>query len=127
MDYEAVKACAQLSEQEKIAFPEVVRLLNEAGIDLYYADLLVPSNTFYSHDEAYVVPCSISSKKELGLKFNAENVEKAIRLAQFGQIKYQEFLRLIMSAGVIAYYVFIKGRKAVYFGRLGEQHIEPFP
>jgi hypothetical protein len=32
-----------------------------------------------------------------------------------------------MNSGVISYMVFITGRKAVYFGRCGEQHVEEFP
>lgn len=127
MDYEAIETCSLQAEQEKIAFPEVVMRLDQAGVDLYYADLLVPCRTYYAGDEAYMVPSSIGSKKELGAIFKAQDIEKAIRLIQQGKIAYQEFLRLVMAAGVVAYFVFIKGRKAVYVGKLGEQYIEPFP
>jgi len=31
------------------------------------------------------------------------------------------------AAGVIAYWVFLTGKKVVYFGRKGEVHTEEFP
>jgi uncharacterized protein YbcV (DUF1398 family) len=127
MDYEICKECARLSDQEKITFPEVVARLEQANIELYYADLLVPSKTFYSGNEAYVMPCSLKSDKIIGAEFNRDNIIKAIRLIQSGQINYQEFLRQVMEAGVVSYFVFIKGRKAIYFGKMGEQHVEQFP
>lgn len=126
MNYEVVRECTLLSEQEKITFPEVVARLDEAGIEMYYADLLVPSKTYYSKNEAYVVPCTYKEKL-VGTQFKEELVLHAIRLIQSGKIKYEEFLRKIMEAGVVSYFVFIKGRKAIYFGKLGEQHVEPFP
>lgn len=127
MNYAIAKECSLLSEQEKITFPEVVARLGKAGVELYYTDLLAPSKTYYSKSEAYVVPGSLESEKVLGPVFNSDAVAHAIRQIQTGKIQYQEFLRLIMEAGVISYFVFIKGRKAIYFGKLGEQHVESFP
>ncbi len=116
-----------LSAEEKITFPEVVARLKEANIELYYADLLVPTKTYYSKNEAYVVPFTLKSEKNVGSVFKGEQVKDAIVQIQTGKIKYQEFLRKIMQAGVISYFVFINGHKAIYFGKLGEQHVEEFP
>jgi len=127
MNYEVVKECAALAEQEKIAFPEVVARLDKAEIDFYYTDLLIPNKTFYANNEAFVVPCSFNSKKKVSNVFKADKVVQAIRLCQSMQIKYQEFIKLVKEAGVISYFVFIKGRKMVYFGKRGEQLIENFP
>jgi uncharacterized protein YbcV (DUF1398 family) len=125
MDYEAIKECTTLSD--KVPFPEIVARLDAADVELYYADLLIPSKTYYSKNEAYALPFSLKSEKKVGTAFNADHVVQAIRQIQSGQIHYQEFLRQVMEAGVVSYFVFIKGAKAIYFGRLGEQHVEQFP
>ena len=33
----------------------------------------------------------------------------------------------ILAAGCVGYFVCLTGRRAVYFGRTGENYIEPFP
>ncbi len=127
MNYQVVKECTVLSDEGKITFPESVRRLVEGGIELYYADLLASIKTYYSKNEAYTVNFSFASKREVSSIFSAEGVKGAIRQIQSGQINYQEFLRKIMDSGIISYMVFLTGKKAVYFGRYGEQHIEEFP
>jgi hypothetical protein len=32
-----------------------------------------------------------------------------------------------MAAGITAFWVFLTGRKVIYFGRKGEIHVEEFP
>ena len=36
-------------------------------------------------------------------------------------------LRRVMAAGTTSYSVYLNGRKAIYFGRNGDFHVEPFP
>lgn len=127
MNYESIKECTVLSEQEKIPFLEVVSRLNANGIDVYYADLLTLTKTYYSENNAFSIPFEVKAEKIVKEEFSSEKIIQAIRLSQSGKIKYQEFLRLAMEAGVISYFVFIKGRKAIYLGRKGEQHVENFP
>lgn len=127
MNYEVVKECTELSEKEKILFPDVIARLNEAGVELYYADLLNATKTYYSKNEAFSVPCMLNHEKKVSDVFNANQVIQAIRYSQSGQIKYQEFIKQVMDAGVFSYFVFIQGRKAIYYGKKGEQHIEEFP
>ena len=61
------------------------------------------------------------------LKFSAEGVEKAVRAIQRQQIAYREFCRLIADAGCVGYFVSLAGRRAVYYGRTGDEHVEWFP
>jgi uncharacterized protein YbcV (DUF1398 family) len=126
MNHEVAKECTHLSDEEKITFPEIIHRLSEAGIELYYTDLLAPSKTYYANDTSYTLDCSFQSKKVADI-FNFEGVIDAIRQIQSGQIQYQELIRKLMDSGVICYIVFIKGRKVIYFGRRGEYHVEEFP
>lgn len=127
MNFIIAQECSELSEQEKISFPEVVARLNAAGIDSYYADLLAASTTYYSGSEAYQVSRSKKTWLANHENFNSEKIIQALRSTQSGQIQYQEFIRQIMEAGVICYFVFLKGLKAVYIGRQGEEYVETFP
>lgn len=126
MNYEIANECATLSDQEKITFPEIVQRLMKADIELYYADLLQSNKTFYSGDTTHTVKC-LKKHDKVSPSFNLDGVVKAIKQIQFGEIKYQEFVKKIMDSGILCYMVFITGRKAIYFGRNGEQHIEHFP
>jgi uncharacterized protein YbcV (DUF1398 family) len=58
--------------------------------------------------------------------FSAEGVEKAVRANQRQEIAYREFCRLIAGAGCVGYFVSLAGRRAVYYGRTGDEHVEWF-
>jgi uncharacterized protein YbcV (DUF1398 family) len=124
---EVAEECTRLSDEEKATFPEIVKKLAQAGIELYYTDALTPSKTYYANNQAHTVSCHLKAKKEVADTFNPEKVVSAIRHIQSGQIQYQEFMKKIMEAGVVCYIVFIRGRKVIYFGKRGEEHIEEFP
>jgi uncharacterized protein YbcV (DUF1398 family) len=59
--------------------------------------------------------------------FSAEGVAHAVGATQAGQIKYRAFCRQIAAAGCAGYFVSLPGRRAVYYGRTGETHVEHFP
>jgi len=58
---------------------------------------------------------------------SAEGVAATIRAAQADTIRSPEIVRRLRAAGVIAYWVYMTGKKVVYFGRKGETHVELFP
>jgi uncharacterized protein YbcV (DUF1398 family) len=124
---DVMRQCKELSLRGEIAFPEVVRRLQEVGVERYHAD--------FTRDEcSYYMPCGESHVMRLGgpgepiaESFDAAKVEAAIRSIQRGEIVYVEFVRRIMAAGCVGYFVQIAGRRALYFGRNGDIHVEPFP
>jgi len=60
-------------------------------------------------------------------EFSPSEVVAAIRGAQADAIRYPEFVKRSVAAGVIAYWAFLTGKRVIYFGRKGEFHIEEFP
>ncbi len=38
-----------------------------------------------------------------------------------------EFVSRSTAAGTVGYWAFLTGKRVIYFGRKGEQHIEEFP
>jgi uncharacterized protein YbcV (DUF1398 family) len=108
-------------------FPQVVALLMAENVESYVVDLRQNLKTFYMpYGE------SLAEKFEFegeipAMEFSADKVIAAIRASQQGQVSYREFLVRVLDAGVTHYAVFLTGRKAVYYGRKGEAHVENFP
>jgi uncharacterized protein YbcV (DUF1398 family) len=108
-------------------FPEVIGLLLAEGVESYHADLVKLEKTFYMPDgETFVEELSYEPPT-IGNEFSADGVVAAIKAIQAKEIKYKEFLQQIMEAGTTAYFVFLDGKKAIYYGRKGDFHIENFP
>ncbi|HZZ30013.1 MAG TPA: hypothetical protein VFE46_18600 [Pirellulales bacterium] len=66
-------------------------------------------------------------QQPIGQEFSAPAVEAAVRQSQRNEHTYEDFVRKTMAAGCVGYFVHITGRHALYFGRKGETHLEPFP
>lgn len=115
------------SDEGRIAFGEVVRNLAAIGVERYHADLLRHEKTYYlPNGESHCVP-SATGQAETAIAFSAAGVEAAIRDSQAGRIRYRSFCERIAEAGCVGYIVSLAGQRAVYFGRTGECHVEPFP
>ncbi|HEX4321193.1 MAG TPA: DUF1398 family protein [Acidobacteriaceae bacterium] len=127
MNSEAMHAALEGSERGQMVFPEVVGTLMSAGVESYYADLLRREYTYYmpngeAHVERGTLPEAVVAEE-----FSRDGIVAAIRGAQADTVRYPEFVRLATAAGAAGYHVFLTGRRAVYFGRKGEIHIEEFP
>ncbi len=119
--------CARLSDQGKITFPEVVRKLTQVGVERYHTDLCVQEHVYYMpNGETHVEPMDLPPWP-VAKDFSEEWMKLAIQAIQSGEIHYMEFLRRIMLAGCVGYFVLLAGHKVQYFGRKGEIHIEPIP
>jgi uncharacterized protein YbcV (DUF1398 family) len=111
----------------KLVFPEVVRRLLEVGVESYFCDLATGTETFYFSNGKTQVEKMILRLSPVAEEFSSAEVIAAIRGAQADKIRYPEFVKRSVAAGVIAYWAFLTGRKVIYFGRKGEFHVEDFP
>lgn len=121
--YETVRG----SHTGEMTFPQIVGRLAEIGVERYHADYCRREKTFYlANGDSLVVtmPCE---RHAIGQQFSAPAVEAAVRQSQRGEHSYGDFLRKTMAAGCVGYFVQIAGRRALYFGRNGESHVELFP
>ena len=124
---EVMHECARLSDHGKISFPEVVRKLTRAGVERYHTDLCCQEHVYYMpNGETHVEPMDLP-RWPIANEFNDAWVELALKAIQSGEILYMEFLRRLMAAGCVGYFVLLAGRKTEYFGRMGEIHVDPFP
>ena len=110
-----------------LSFPEVVQMLVAEGVESYRADLIRFEKIFYMpNGESYSEKFSFEASP-VAVDFSETGVVAAIRAIQAKRINYQEFLRQIMAAGTTHYSVYLNGKRAIYFGRKGEFHVEYFP
>lgn len=127
-DPELAREISRLSLQGRLAFPEVVRRLIAGGFERYNVDLVEMEKTYYAPaGRVCREPFTFADPPLVGGGFAAEGVRDAIRDIREQTIDYPEFLRRIMRAGAIGYSVFLTGSRAIYFGRSGDFHVEPFP
>jgi uncharacterized protein YbcV (DUF1398 family) len=128
LDLRTIRECSSASFEANMPFPEVVRRLQQARVERYHTDLVLRAKTYYgqagqSHIERFP-EFTVAPPAE---RFSESQVKAALHAIQQRQIGYREFLSLIMTAGAVSYCVFINGRKAIYFGRHGDFHVERFP
>src|SRR5262249_2567440 len=112
--------------EERIAFPQVLKALGESGIERYHADLVLGTKTYFMPDGSHEITHSFALS-DVAETFVAAGVEQAVRSSQRGEIRYREFCARIAAAGCVGYFVSLAGKRAVYYGRTGDTHVEWFP
>jgi uncharacterized protein YbcV (DUF1398 family) len=130
MDVKAtVIECTRASEENRMSFPEVVKTLMDAGVESYFCDYRRATKTYYlPSGEFFEIPADKTAALT-GEKFDIPSIQAAIREAQANRpdYTYKGFCEKVVSAGCVGYIVSLVGRRAVYFGRTAETHVEMFP
>jgi uncharacterized protein YbcV (DUF1398 family) len=119
--------CTQASDNNTLTFPQVLDKLGAAGVESYLCDLRRATKTYYLPDGESVEIAAHSAGAAIAGRFDAARVADAVSQSQRNEHTYAEFCRKIAQAGCAGYIVTLLGRRAVYFGRDGETHIEHFP
>ena len=127
MNKQAIHEAATATQQGKMTFPQVVQQLLAAGVESYLVDFATAQKTHYLTDGTTLAVPMILEPGPIAADFNTEALVAAIRGAQADTVRYPEFVRRATAAGVIGYWAFLTGKRVIYFGRKGEQHIEEFP
>ncbi|MBX9654833.1 DUF1398 family protein [bacterium] len=111
----------------EMAFPDVVGRLMEVGVERYHADYSRQEKTFYCANGESLVVTVPYARFPTGGTFSVTKVQEAVRQSQRNEHTYLDFVEKTMAAGCVGYFVQITGRRALYFGRNGESHVELFP
>lgn len=122
-----IESCLSLSLAGKIEFPEVVGRLTSAGVERYHADYCRQEVTYYLPQGETLVAPAEHDAISIGNEFDAAAVAAAIQQSQRAEHTYRDFVRKTMAAGCVGYFVQLTGRRAIYFGRQGDCHVEQFP
>ena len=127
MSKQIIHELAVATQQGKMTFPQVVRGLLEVGVESYFVDFASKQKTHYLADgTTHTVPM-ILDPGPIADNFDSAALVAAIRGAQADSVRYPEFVKRSTAAGVIGYWAFLTGKRVIYFGRMGQQHIEEFP
>jgi uncharacterized protein YbcV (DUF1398 family) len=122
-----IQACAQGALSGELNFPEIVGRLAKIGIERYHADYSRREITYYLPNGESLVVATHHPSHETADEFSASVIEAAVRQSQRNEHTYVDFIRKTMAGGCVGYFVQIAGRRAIYFGRDGESHVEYFP
>jgi len=127
MSKQVIHELAIATQQGKLTFPQVVKGLLEVGVESYLVDFAAKQRTHYLTDgTTHTVPM-ILHPGPIASEFDSAALVAAIRGAQADTVRYPEFVKRSTAAGIIGYWAFLTGKRVIYFGRKGEQHIEEFP
>ena len=124
---QVIQKCATGALSGELTFPEIVNKLAEIGIERYHADFSRHEITYYCPDGDSMVVASTHPTHTTAVEFSTSAVEAAVRQSQRNEHTYLDFIRKIMAAGCVGYFVQITGRRVIYFGRGGDSHVEHFP
>jgi uncharacterized protein YbcV (DUF1398 family) len=127
MSKQVIDELAIATQQGTMTFPQVVKGLLEAGVESYLVDFAAKQKTHYLMDRTTHTAPMILDPGAIAAEFNSADLVAAIRGAQADTVRYPEFVKRSTAAGVIGYWAFLTGKRVIYFGRKGEQHIEEFP
>jgi uncharacterized protein YbcV (DUF1398 family) len=132
MDARLVKiaqTCLDAAESNTMAFPQIVGRLMQEGFESYAIDYRQSTATYFLPDDDSVVLPMRHGNRSVAPTLNTAAVQDAIREAQqlAPGYTYAGFCVKVMAAGCAGYIVSFSGRRAVYFGRTAETHVERFP
>lgn len=123
------RACLDGAEAGTMTFPQIVGTLMGEGFESYLVDFRRAVSIYYLPDGNSVELPTHPIDVAVAPAFDAAPVQAAIREAQrlAPGYTYAGFCRKVASAGCAGYIVSFSGRRALYFGRTAETHVEHFP
>lgn len=127
MSKQSIHEAAIQTQLGNMTFPQVVQAMLAAGVESYQVDCATAQKTHYLADGSTVTIPMILDPGPIAADFDGEALVAAIRGAQADTVRYPEFVKRATAAGVASYRAFLTGKRVIYVGRKGEQHIEEFP
>jgi uncharacterized protein YbcV (DUF1398 family) len=122
-------SCLSGAQDGSMTFPQIVGKLIEDGFESYTVDYRTSRVTYYRPDGDSIELTAHSHAVAIAEALNTDAVKAAIKEAQqlVPGYTYEAFCKKVMSAGCAGYIVSFSGRRALYFGRTAETHVEHFP
>ncbi|WP_145434299.1 ClpX C4-type zinc finger protein [Lacipirellula limnantheis] len=123
----AILRAAEATHSASMSFPEILAMLNAAGVDCYFVDYCSMKTTYYAGGDAVSCPVSYNDMPPIADGFDVELLTAAMLDSQTKDQSHESFSRRVVEAGVFGYFAFLKGRRVTYLSRSGAQHTEWFP
>lgn len=128
MNANLIRELGQATLAGSLPFPEIVGKLIAEGVEYYHVDYVIRQMSFYSDQGAVViVPLSMDALPAISADFDAPALKATIHDSQVNGQEFKAFSRRAVEAGVAGYFAFLRGKRVLYLGRQGAQHVEWFP
>lgn len=126
---EQIEAIGKKALSEKWTYPLFFNALRDIGVERYEVNVLTHEILYVGGGSSLPAPVPAGSHTlELGKKFDADGVVRAIKRSQAGDITYPQFLAEIAAAGIPFYRVDMKPRVITYHGQdRRDKHVEKVP
>ena len=123
------RACLDGAEDNTMTFPQIVETLIRAGFESYLVDFRRATATYFLATGDSIVLPARHGHAPVAPALDSTALQAAIREAQqhVPGYTYAGFCAKAIAAGCAGYLVSFSGRRALYFGRTAETHIEHFP
>lgn len=123
------RKCLNGADDKTMDFPGIVMALIEAGFESYTVDFRSRTTTYFLPDGESLALENRPSQEPIAAAFDPAGIATQIRWAQQNpaDYTYAAFCRHVKAAGCAGYMVSFPGRRAVYYGRTAETHVEHFP
>ncbi|CDK97977.1 protein of unknown function [Magnetospirillum gryphiswaldense MSR-1 v2] len=123
------RQCLEGAERGSMSFPQIIGRLIEAGFESYSVDFRRATAVYYLPDGQGIELVCRASTVAVAPDFDVAAIRVAIGEAQalVPGYSYNGFCDKVRRAGCAGYMVSFPGRRAVYYGRTAETHVETFP
>lgn len=112
----------------KITFPKLLDALSQNGVESYHVDFLRSELRYYTRNGDSLVVSEPLTHDGVAAAFSAEKLDNINKKVQSGKWSFADFVRECPTTAGCAYYiVYLNGKKARYFGRDGDEHVQYFP
>lgn len=128
-DMAVAKACLAGAEADTMTFPQIVGTLMAAGFESYLVDFRRAVAIYYLPGGDSIELAAHRGDGPVAPSLDVPAIRTAIGEAQnlVPGYTYRGFCAKVMAAGCAGYLVSFSGRRALYFGRTAETHVEHFP
>ena len=124
---EAEAAVADLLARRR-TFLEVVAGLAKAGVRSYQVDFVGRCMTLYGEDgSSHRTALEVPMGEPISEFFSSGAIDRTILDMRGPSADFAQFLRRMAQAGCAQYFVYLRGRRAIYLGVDGDQHVVNIP
>jgi uncharacterized protein YbcV (DUF1398 family) len=119
----AIKSAYDTAMKEKAKYPQLAKLLIQAGVRFYVVDVSNGNTTYYGNG---MHSHTGGPERKISKNFSKEKAISALRLTQEGKTNYLQFLDGIAEAGIQTYLADLENARVIYIGH-GEAYEEEIP
>lgn len=128
MNANMIRRLGEATVASAMPFTEIVGKLISEGVEYYHVDYVLSQFCFYGTAGGVVlVPLLLGAPRPIAPLLDEEALRSAIVDSQQNGQKFKDFSRRAVESGVAGYFAFLSGKRVIYFGRQGDQHVEWFP